>query len=171
MVGSGLAIPRRLAAKRWRQAGAKETRSVSARRGCPLTHAFADHSLRSTEEETRTRRQQLELSHQQPPLVRVPSEAPSIPPASSEHPHPRLCSNIISPTPRFSRAGAPREQPAQPRRAQPHGLVSTRPREPTTRKRPAADKTPAQCTKHLANPSCSPQNKNFRETHRSFTQG
>lgn len=33
MVGSGLALPRRLAAKRWRQAGAKETWSVSARGG------------------------------------------------------------------------------------------------------------------------------------------
>lgn len=33
MVGSGLALPRRLAAKRWQQAGAKEMRSVSARGG------------------------------------------------------------------------------------------------------------------------------------------
>jgi len=73
MVGSGLALPRRLAAKRWRQAGAKETRSVSARGGgCSLTHTFADHFLHSAEEKTRTRRrwrglgQQLEPSHQQP---------------------------------------------------------------------------------------------------------
>lgn len=58
MVGSGLALPRRLAAKCWQQAGAKEMRSVSAGGGgCSLTHTFADHFLSSTEEETRTRRQ------------------------------------------------------------------------------------------------------------------
>lgn len=33
MVGSGLALPRRLAAKRWRQDGAKEMQSISAQ-GC-----------------------------------------------------------------------------------------------------------------------------------------
>lgn len=87
MLGSGLALPRSLAAECWRQAGAEETpRDVHEH-----THT-ADLCLSSRQEETEPGEGGMgwhnSLSHTQPPS----KHPPGIPPSS----HQKLCSNIPS---------------------------------------------------------------------------